>query len=153
MPEVLSLKKYYRFLMWICLWVSFQQSTGIALEFVICLVLIIAESLRLVSIRNTAIACLIRVPYTNIYLTIGFRDSCSFLQEVVFVSFSPDMLLDFLRWKIIPKLAAVKLPIISFWVGRITACRSTQIRCCSSWSEYVHKRMKMLDPSLVIVRK
>ena len=29
MPEVLSLKKYYRFLMWICLWVSFQQSTGI----------------------------------------------------------------------------------------------------------------------------
>ena len=48
MSEALSLKKYYRFLMCICLCVSFQQSTAIALEFVICLVLITSESLRLV---------------------------------------------------------------------------------------------------------
>ena len=42
-------------------------------------------------------------------------------------------------------------PIISFWVDRITAYWSMQIRSCSSWGECVHKQMKMLDPSFVIV--
>ena len=79
MSEVLSLKKYYRFLMWICLWVSFQQSTGIALKFVICLVLITAESLRLVINQKYCYSMFYKVPYTNIYLKIGFKDSCPFL--------------------------------------------------------------------------